>query len=194
MKNATALVIATVAEKGAGKGLFFELVTKLLPNKRVAMIRSSDPWREILGVLCKDESRDNISLLATAIRNAFRDDGILVPVMQRRLKTTDADIIIIDGFRKPEELSLIRQLGGVVVYIAASPEIRFQRRSANAETTDEEGMSWEQFMRQEQAATETSIRNMGETMANLQIENNGTPKQFEEKIHAFLDTHVIPRV
>ena len=185
------IYIATVAEKGAGKGLFVDIITRLLPERRVVMIRSSDPWREILHILAKDESRDNISLLATAIRNAFHDDGILVPVMRNRLRTIDADVVILDGLRKPEELSLVRELGGMIVYIAAHPKIRFERRSRRAETTDEQGMTWEQFMRQEQAATETSIRAMGETMADARIENNGTREEFEKAIKKFLHEHDI---
>lgn len=182
-------IIATVAEKGAGKGLFVEILKKLLPDRTVVMIRSSDPWREILHILGKEESRDNISTTATALRAAFHDDGILLPALRNRLRTIDADMVVLDGLRKPEELALVRKLGGVVVYIAADPKIRFERRSMKAETTDEEGMSWEQFMRQEQATTETSIRSMGETMADVRIENNGTVEEFETAIKKFLEEH-----
>lgn len=181
------ICIATVAEKGAGKGLFVEILKKLLPDRRIATVRSSDPWREILRILGKEESRDNISTVATGIRAYFRDDGILIPALRNRLRTTDADIVILDGLRKPEELALVRELKGIVIYIAADPKIRFERRSAKAETTDEEGMTWKQFMRQEQATTETSIRSMGETMADARIENNGTIEEFEAAIKRFLE-------
>lgn len=185
------IYIATVAEKGAGKGLFVEILKKLLPAKKIAMIRSSDPWRDILRILGKEESRDNLSKTATALRAAFGDDGILIPVLRQRINATDADITILDGLRKPEELAAARECNGIVVYIAADPKIRFERRSKKAETTDERGMSWEQFMRQEDAATETSVRSMGETMADARIENNGTREEFETAIKRFLQHYGI---
>ncbi|GEM_PF-1388867 len=188
------IVIATVAEKGAGKGLFIELVKELLPDKKVISVRFSDIWRQMLHLLNKEESRENISNLATAIRALFHDDGILVGAMQKRLANIDADIIILDGVRKEEEVKpLVRERKGLLVYIAASPEVRFERRSAHAETTDEVGMNWEQFMHQESIATEVTIRHIGETMADVTIENNGTVDAFRERIKEFLETHVLPR-
>ncbi len=183
------LIIATVAEKGAGKGLFIRLVQRLMPEQKIVAVRFSDIWREILHLLDKEESRENISNLATAIRGLFHDDGILVRAMQKRLAALDADIIILDGLRKEEEFwPLVRERNGILVYIAASPETRFARRRDHAETTDERGMSWEQFMHQENIATEITIRHIGETMADAAIENNGTVEEFEEKIKQFLRT------
>ncbi|TSC68874.1 MAG: hypothetical protein G01um101466_282 [Parcubacteria group bacterium Gr01-1014_66] len=181
--------IATVAEKGAGKGLFVEILKKLASDKKVEMIRSSDPWRDILCILGKEESRDNLSKTATALRAAFRDDGILIPALRNRLRATDADIVILDGLRKPEELGLARELNGIIVYIAGHPKIRFERRRVHAETTDEKGMTWEQFERQEQAETEISIRTIGETMADARIENNGTREEFEAAIKEFIEEY-----
>ena len=96
--------IATVAEKGAGKGLFVEIIRKLLPEKRILMIRSSDFWRQILHVLSKEESRENIDTVATALRNAFQDDGILNASLTQKMSDSDAEIIVLDGLRKPEEI------------------------------------------------------------------------------------------
>ena len=188
-------VIATVAEKGGGKGLFIKLAQKLLPEKRVAAVRFSDIWREILKILNKEESRENISQLATAIRTLFNDEGVLVGAMEQRLAGIDADIIILDGLRKPEEIeSLVRRRGGTLLYITASPEARFERRREHAETTDERGMNWEQFIRQDNLAPEVAIRAIGETMADVTIENNGTLEEFEQKVKEFLQSHVLPKL
>jgi dephospho-CoA kinase len=188
-------IIAVVAEKGAGKGLFVRIVQRLLPEKNIVAVRFSDIWRSILHTLAREESRENISNLATAIRALFHDDGILVGAMQKRIAETDADIIILDGLRKEEELDpLVRKHGGLLVYIAASPEMRYARRREHAETTDERGMSWEQFMHQEGLAPEVTIRHIGETMADAVIENNGSVEEFEKKIRGFLDAQVSTRI
>ncbi len=188
------LIIATVAEKGAGKGLFIRLVRRLLPGKKVVSVRFSDIWREILHLLDQEESRENISNLATAIRALFHNDGILVGATARRLTDIDADIIILDGLRKEEEIKpLVREHGGLLVYIAASAETRFVRRREHAETTDERGMDWGQFMHQENLAPESAIRHIGETMADATIENNGTAEEFASQIKQFLDSFVRPK-
>lgn len=189
------LVIATVAEKGAGKGLFIDIIRRLMPEKKIIPVRFSDIWREILHILDREESRENISNLATAIRTLFHDNGILVHAMKKRVAGIDADIVILDGLRKEEEVApLVRDSGGILVYIAASAETRFVRRHEHAETTDEKGMSREQFMHQEGLAPEVAIRHIGETMADATLENNGTVEEFEKKVKVFLNTHVSPKL
>lgn len=184
------LIIATVAEKGGGKGLFIEILKKLLPNRTVVSVRLSDIWREIVRLLGQEESRENISQMATAIRLAFKNDGILVGAMRKRLEGIDADIIVLDGLRKAEEVEpLVRSRNGILVYIAASPEVRFERRRQHAETTDEQGMPWEQFMRQEEIPTETTIRHIGETLADETLENNSTVEEFEEAVRGFIEKY-----
>ena len=189
------LIIAAVAEKGGGKGLFIRIIQELLPDKKVVAVRFSDIWREILHLLAREESRENISNLATAIRRLFNDDGILVGAMERRLAEIEGDIVILDGLRKAEEIEpLVRRRNGILVYIAASPEMRFGRRREHAETTDEQGMTWEQFVRQDEMAPEVAIRTIGETLADATVENNGTAEEFEARVKEFLDRHVLPRL
>ncbi|OHA03742.1 MAG: hypothetical protein A3J10_03235 [Candidatus Sungbacteria bacterium RIFCSPLOWO2_02_FULL_54_10] len=188
-------IIATVAEKGGGKGLFIQLTRKILPEKKIVSVRFSDIWREIVHLLGQEESRENISQLATAVRAAFKNEGILVDAMHKRLQGIDADIVILDGLRKAEEVQpMVRDRGGILLYIATSPEARFARRREHAETTDEKGMTWEQFMRHEAIPTETSIRTIGETMADAIIENNGTVEEFGTRVAAFLKARVVPRL
>ena len=103
-----AYIIATVAEKGAGKGLFASIVQKLCVPRRVAVIRFSDPLREILKILGKEESREKMDTLVTALREGFHDQGVLISVIKQRLTTKDADIVVLDGVRKSEEASFIK--------------------------------------------------------------------------------------
>ena len=185
-------IIGIIAEKGAGKGLFIKLTQKLLPQYQVSSIRYSDIPREILAILNKEESRENVQILSTALRRAFGDDGIFNAPVKKRLQNTDADIIILDGVRKKEEAELVKGLDGVLIYVVASPQARFERRKKETENTDEQGMSREQFQKQELAETEISIQEIGEKMADAVLENNGTMEEFENKIQNFLEKKIIP--
>ena len=177
-----ALCVAIVAEKGAGKGHFVEATKRLLPEKRVASIRFSDPVRAILEILNKEITREHMQSLATTLRYSFNDEGILNKAMQKYISETTADIILLDGLRKREEALFVRELGGTLVYIVAHPRVRFERRKRHVENLDEPDMSWEQFLEQDNAATEISIREIGESMARIRIENNGTLEEFEQSI------------
>ncbi len=181
--------IALVAEKGAGKGLFVEIIKRLMPDKRIVSVRFSDVLCDILDILGKEKSRHNISTLATVLRDAFQDEGLLTSVMRTRLQGMDADIVFLDGLRKEKEISLVRERDGLLVYIAADARIRFERSSQRAEKSDEMGMTWEQFNAQEQMATEVSIRNIGETLADVKLENNGTVEEFERVVKSFIARH-----
>lgn len=183
-----AFIVGIIAEKGAGKGLFVKIVQKLLPQTKISSVRYSDIPREILAILNKEKSRENMQIISTALRRAFNDEGIFNAAVKKRLQNTDADLIILDGVRKREEAEMVKELHGVLVYIAADPEVRFERRKKDAENTDEGEMSWEQFQKQELAEAEISIKEIGEKLADAVIENNGTMEEFENKIKIFLKT------
>lgn len=151
------------------------------------MIRSSDFWKQILDVLCKEESRENMDAVATALRAAFCDDGILNVPLKKAMERANADVIVLDGLRKPEEVQPIKDLGGNVVFISAKPDIRFQRRKEHAEKTDEHNMTFEQFVYQDDLPSNRTICSMGKTMADARIENNGTIEEFGAAIRKFLE-------
>ncbi|QQG45713.1 MAG: hypothetical protein HYW89_02230 [Candidatus Sungiibacteriota bacterium] len=188
------LIIGLLGQKGAGKGLLVKTVSKLLPQHRVAALRFSDPLREIVSILGKEESRENLQALGTALRNAFGEEGVLNSALRVRLEKLDADIVFFDGIRKQKEAEFIKELGGILIFIDASEELRFKRRCLNAENADEEGMTREQFQKQELAPTETTIRTIANTMADTVIINNGTIEELEEKAKLLLNTHIHPKL
>lgn len=181
--------IALVAEKGAGKGLFVEIIKKLLPELRIVSVRFSDALCDMLEILGKEKSRHNIDTLVTALRQGFHDEGILNGAMQKRLGGLDADIVILDGLRKADEVSLVRERDGMLLYIAADQKDRYERRKQSAEKPDEANMSWDQFVDQDGAAPHREIRQIGETMADATIKNNRSAEEFELKIKEFIAEH-----
>lgn len=181
--------IALVAESGAGKGLFVTIIKELLANVSIVSVRFSDPLVEILDLLGKEKSRDNIDMLVTALREAFHDQGILNGAVRKRLQEIEADIIILDGLRKEKEVPLVREFNGMLVYISADQRVRYERRKKEAEKPDELGMNWDQFVEQGNAPPQREIRHIGETMADVTIENNGGREEFELKIREFIERH-----
>ena len=181
--------IALVGESGCGKGLFIEILKKLLPGKRIVSVRFSDVLSDILAILDIEKSRDNIDTLVTALREAFHDEGLLVGAMRKRLQDIDADIVILDGLRKEKEVSFVHEREGLLVYVAVDENIRFERLSKRTEKSDEAGMTWERFKEQSMAAPQVQIRHIGETMADATLENNSILEEFESAIARFIAEH-----
>ena len=188
-KKSIMKTIALVAESGAGKGLFVETMKKLLPGRRIVSVRFSDVLCDILDMLGKERSRDNIDVLVTALRAAFNDEGILNDAMRKRLADMQADIVILDGLRKEKEVEVVRERRGILVYIAADQRVRYERRRQVAEKPDELNMNWEQFATQANAAPQVAIRHIGQTLADVMIENNGSVEEFEAAIQEFIKRH-----
>ncbi|MDP3778722.1 MAG: hypothetical protein Q8R30_01570 [bacterium] len=181
--------IALVGENGCGKGLFIEVMKKLLPHKRIVSVRFSDVLSDILDILGIEKSRDNIDTLVTTLRSAFHDEGLLTAALRKRLQNMDADIVILDGLRKEKEVPLVHEREGLLVYIAVDEKIRFERLSQRTEKSDEAGMTWEQFVEQSKADPQVQIRHIGETMANATLNNNGSLDEFEVAVKEFIAEH-----
>ena len=189
MQESRASVVAIVAERGAGKSTFVTIVKDFLRHKKVESVKYSDPLRQILTILNKQITREHLSTLITALRSAFGDEGILTDAIRQHIQRLDADVILIDGVRKAEEVPLIRELKGALVYITADRQTRFERRRADRENIDEFGMSWETFMKLDQLAPEVTIRQIGETMADVTIDNSGTVEEFKSSVDSFIQNH-----
>ncbi len=178
--------IALVGESGCGKGLFIEVLKKFLPGKQIVAVRFSDVLSDILNILGIEKTRDNIDTLVTALRGAFKDEGLLTTAMRKRLQGMDADIVILDGLRKEKEVPLVHEREGLLVYIAVDEKTRFERLSQRTEKSDEAGMTWEQFVKQGKAAPQVQIRHIGEIMADVTLSNDGSLEEFEVAVKEFI--------
>ena len=179
--------IALVAIPGAGKGHLVKTVKTGYPHLKVTTTRYSDPLREILvNILGVEMTRKNLQAIGEALRNAFKDDGLLSRTLKKRMEEIDADIVFLDGLRKPGEAEVVKQLGGKLVFISASPEQRYRNRKRDPDNVGEDEMTWEEFQQRDRDPAEATIQHVGETMADVVIENNGT-EQFDKKIGKFID-------
>ncbi len=180
------LVIGIVGEKGSGKGTFPTLLQEIVPDKKIAKTTFSDSLTETFKVWSLPPTRENYIKLMVAMRDTF-GPNVLANSVRKRIEDLEGDIVIVDGMRWMADLEMIRSLpNSKVLYITADPKVRYERTKARGQKAGETEASFEQFMKQETAATEVDIPKIA-AQADFTINNNGTLEEFKRQTQDLLN-------
>src|SRR3989344_2596575 len=187
------LVIGLVGEKGSGKQTFVNFLKKIatlrqaqgkLPRNdkeevlNIRQVRFSDILAQTLMIWDIPITRSNLQKLSLVINDAFGQSA-LANAARFSIEGDSADIIIFDGIRRPEELNLVKGLkNNILIYISAMQDLRYQRLKTRSEKVGETGLTFEQFLEEENSPAEKNIPSLGKK-ANLKIENNGSLEEFK---------------
>ncbi len=133
-------------------------------------LRSSDPLRQTLDLFGVPQSRDNLSKLSTFVRSAYGEDTIANAMMQM-LSATEKPIAIFDGMRRCIDEERFRTLPNFfLVYVDASPDIRYDRYIKRNENPGDAEMSREEFNARDTAEPEQEIDKL-KSRADFVIDN-----------------------
>ncbi len=175
------IVIGVVGEKGSGKETFVTILKELYPQHTIVHIRSSDILAETLKLWDLPKTRHNLQHLAIVMDQGF-GLGTLTHAVRQRIAQTNADITIYDGMRWLSDEQMVRSFDTqLVVYITASASIRYERTKLRKEKIGEAGTTYEQFLQEEQVATELDIPKIG-ARADVHIENKSDIGDFKEAV------------
>ncbi len=171
------IIIGLTGETGAGKDEFCGYLKKSYKN--VFCFRFSQPLTEALGIFFDRVKKEDQQWLASCLRERF-GNNILGLAVKRKIENIKKGIIILNGVRAPEELRMIKKLGGKIIYITAESKIRWQRIGKRGEKKDDK-IPYKKFLQMEKAKTEILISKIGQK-ADFKIENNGSKKHFYQEI------------
>jgi dephospho-CoA kinase len=175
-------IIGLVGEKGSGKDTFAKYLTEI-SDKKISHIRFSDLLKQTLKLWDLPITRANLQKLAQVLEDF--GSGTVAHGLEKQIKETEAEIIILDGIRWKPDVELLNKFPEhKLVYITADPKLRFERLKSRGEKIGESEMSYEQFLEEESAANELLIPEIG-SQADVKIENNGSIEQFDEEIKNF---------
>lgn len=185
------LLIGLTGEKGSGKGTFAELLCKIAPPKiSIHPTRFSDLLAETLNAWHIPTTRANLQKLSIMMDREF-GIGVLAAAIRHRVENDPSDVVILDGVRWQADVRMIRGFqNNVLVYITADPEVRFERLQGQGKYIGEVGMNFEQFQREERAATELLIPEIGR-WANFKVCNNGSLREFRRVARSFYEQYVV---
>lgn len=181
------MIVGIAGKIAAGK----TTVAKFLEEFGFCRISCSEPLFDILTgntqgyswvpeVEFKGEpTRENLIELGRILKEKYGED-ILIRLAVDKLR--NCENIAIDGVRSMGEVDAIKRMGGIVVYIEAKPEIRFERLRRRGSSKDRGIKSLEDLLKfdewEEKLYETTKIKEK----ADIVIVNEGTLEELRDKI------------
>src|SRR3989338_2015109 len=102
------MILGLVGEMAAGKST----VTQYLKEKYGAVtFRFSDMLRDVSKRLYLEETRGNMQLLSTVLRQNFGED-LMSKVLAKDVEKSPHPIIITEGVRRPTDITYLKELPG----------------------------------------------------------------------------------
>lgn len=176
------LILGFVGQAGSGK---FTAANIIRLKHGAAVFVFSDILQDILKRLYIPPSRDNLINISQILRQGFGQD-VLSKAMEKQVEDSRADIVIVDGIRRFEDIADFKKYPNFhLVEITAPPEVRFERLKRRNEKPGESEMTWEDFEAMSQKETEIHIAQVGQE-AKDKIDNSSDMGVLEKQLDAFL--------
>lgn len=174
------IILGLIGRIGSGKTVAADYLVR---KYGVGYLRFSDVLRDILQRIHKPDTRENLQNLGIALRKCF-GEGVLAGVLRKDILASTREVIVVDGVRYEDEVQMIKDVGGKIVYVTAPQELRFERTVGRG-TRGESGLTFQQFRENENRETEKMIDVLGER-AEYRIDNTGTVEDLKRKVDAIV--------
>lgn len=183
-------IIGLVGRQGAGKGAAAEL---LKTAYGAVVFRFSAVLGDVLDRLSIERTRDNLIALSESLRKTFGEDALSYAV-ERDALASEADIVVLDGIRRIEDIAALEPLPNFrLIEISVPAKVRFERMKGRGEKVGESSMAWEEFIAQENVPTEASIAGVA-ARAWKAINNSGSQEDLKARMtEAMTEIGLSPR-
>ena len=163
------IIIGIVGEIASGKGTAAEYLKEKYAG---SIFKFSTVMRDVLNRLYLPQTRENLQAVSLALRQTFGQD-LFAKTMARDAAASTAEVTIIDGIRRPSDISELAKLSSFhLVTIVADEKTRYERVKRRNENPNDAEKTWNQFQIEAMADTEVTIRTIAPA-AEFTIDNNG---------------------
>jgi dephospho-CoA kinase len=151
-----------------------ETVKKYLVEKYNAKdCRFSSILRDAMTRTAIPITRENLQKFSTILRLNFGED-LLAKAIAMDAAKLDADIVVIDGVRRPTDIEHLTKLPNFfLVKIEADPKIRYERLVKRNENIGDDKKTFEQFLEDHKGEADSLIPTVMET-TKCSINNDGS--------------------
>lgn len=181
------MVLGLAGEMASGKGTIAEYIHD---KCHTSSHRFSTMLRDVLDRLHLEQSRDNLQALSTMVRETYGQDTF-ARVMAEDVKKDDADIVVVDGVRRLDDVKYLKKLPEFkLVYIDVDLKTRYNRIIERSENIDDRGKTFEQFVEESKDESEQQIVGLKE-YADIVIDNSNDIEKLYEQVDAIVnDNHI----
>jgi dephospho-CoA kinase len=179
--------IALVSTSSAGKGVVATMIQQLLAGKKTVSIhRYSDSMSFICQYLGQPNTKSALQKMSQCLRqHVFNDEALLGKAIRMRADESTADVVVLDGARRLEDLEHFKDIPMTVIAIDAPVEKRWEWQRNRTDRPHDKNDSFEAFVAREQFESETQIATLA-TTAGFHINNNGTLEHLKNQVHSVL--------
>lgn len=182
-------VIGIIGEMGSGKGTFIKILTSIAGLEAFGKVSTSGFLRNALSLWGLELTRENLQLLPQIMKNSFGPDTFF-DAIAHEIDSQKQTIVIFDGPRfNADILYLKSKYELVLVYIETDIKTRFERIIERGEKQGENITSFEKFLEQHKAPTESEIPFL-KTQATYVIDNNGDLENLEQQTKTFYEKFI----
>lgn len=175
------LVIGLVGRIGSGKTTVSEY---LQDNHGAKEHRFSQILMDILDRLYLPHERAYLQNLGRSLRAELGED-VIVNAFKRDMEKDTSEILIVDGIRYENEVNLLKEKDGILIFVTASSDVRYDRAVKRGEK-GEAKITYEQFLESEKAETEKHIGTIKEN-ADYIIDNSGALDELYKKVDEIIE-------
>ena len=181
------MVLGLAGEMASGKGTIAEYIHD---KCHTSSHRFSTMLRDVLDRLHLEQSRDNLQALSTIVRETYGQDT-LARVMAEDVKKDEADIVVVDGVRRLDDIKYLKKLPEFkLVYIDVDLKTRYERIVERGENTDDQGKTFEEFVKESKDESEQQIVGLKE-FADVVIDNDGDINDLFKQVDAIVNNNNI---
>ena len=180
-------IIATSGTNGSGKDTVGEYIAE---KYHFLFVSVSDLLRIELRKRGLEVNRENLRNLSAEWRRAY-GLGVLVDKAVELAEKSGYAGVIASPMRNVGEAQHVKDLGGTLVWIDASPELRYERiQAVNRGRTGEDSKTYKEFLIEEEAEMHPSdpndpaVLNMAgvKALADVTILNESTPSDLKKSL------------
>lgn len=172
------LIFGITGQIAAGKDT---VANYIISKTNAKTFKFSQVLRDVLKRIHQESTRDNMQKLSTYLRQNFGED-ILAKIIYEDIKSSNDEVIVIDGVRRYADIESLKQLDGFkLVYVDTSLENRYIRITQRMENADDKTKTFDDFKKDNEQEAESQISDL-KNIADIIIDNNGSVEELYKQI------------